>query len=113
MRLIDADALLKELPKEYLGSIVHMLINSAPSIELDTEAEQIARRIATILENEQDMRVILSQPTIDAVSVVRCAECRWSRPRTLKGETGYRCVFYRVDKAENGYCDCGERKESE
>lgn len=46
-------------------------------------------------------------PSID---LVRCAECRWARPRTLKGETGYRCVFYRVDKAENGYCDCGERE---
>jgi hypothetical protein len=46
-------------------------------------------------------------PSID---LVRCAECRWSRPRTLKGETGYRCVFYRVDKAETGYCDIGERE---
>lgn len=55
-------------------------------------------------------QMIESAPTID---LVRCAECRWSRPRTLKGETGYRCVFYRVDKAETGYCDCGERKESE
>ena len=42
--------------------------------------------------------------------LVRCAECRWSRPRTFKGETGYRCVFYRVDKAETGYCDIGERE---
>ena len=58
-------------------------------------------------------KIIDSAPTIDAVSVVRCSECRWSRPRTLKGETGYRCVFYRVDKAETGCCDCGERKESE
>ena len=49
-------------------------------------------------------------PTIDAVSVVRCSECRWSRPRTLKGETGYRCVFYRTYKAETGYCDIGERE---
>lgn len=43
--------------------------------------------------------------------LVRCRNCRWSRPRTLKGETGYRCVFYRVDKAEDGYCDCGERED--
>ena len=47
-------------------------------------------------------------PSID---FVRCAECRWARPRTLKSETGYRCVFYRVDKAEDGYCDNGERSE--
>lgn len=44
------------------------------------------------------------------VDFVTCAECRWARPRTLKGETGYRCVFYRVDKAENGFCDNGERE---
>lgn len=74
-RWIDADALMKGLPTEYLGSTAHLLINSAPSIDL-----------------------------------VRCAECHWARPRTLKGETGYRCVFYRVDKAENGYCDIGERE---
>ena len=53
---------------------------------------------------------IENAPTIDAVSVVRCSECRWSRPRTLKGETGYRCVFYRTYKAETGYCDIGERE---
>lgn len=51
--------------------------------------------------------LINAQPSID---LVRCAECRWSRPRTLKGETGYRCVFYRTYKAETGYCDIGERE---
>lgn len=34
-------------------------IRAEQTIELDAEAEQIARRIATILESEQDMRVIL------------------------------------------------------
>ena len=46
----------------------------------------------------------------DSIDLVRCAECRWSRPRTFKGETGYRCVFYRTYKAETGYCDIGERE---
>lgn len=53
------------------------------------------------------MQDIYFAPSID---IVRCAECLWARPRTLKGETGYRCVFYRVDKAEDGYCDNGERE---
>ncbi len=35
MRLIDADKLMKELPKEYLGSTVHGLINSAPTIKTE------------------------------------------------------------------------------
>lgn len=83
-RLIDADALFAEF--ENVG-----WYNNA-------DRDEIAEPL------------ILQAPTIDAVSVVRCAECRWSRPRTLKGETGYRCVFYRVNKAENGYCDIGERE---
>ncbi len=33
MRIIDADKLMEELPKEYLGSTVHGLINSAPTIK--------------------------------------------------------------------------------
>lgn len=35
MRLIDGDALLDKLPKEYLGSTVHLLINNAPTISTD------------------------------------------------------------------------------
>lgn len=50
---------------------------------------------------------IADAPHID---IVKCKECRWARPKTLKGETGYRCIFYRTRKAENGYCDCGEHK---
>lgn len=45
-----------------------------------------------------------------SIDIVKCKECRWARPKTLKGETGYRCLFYRTRKAHNGYCDCGERK---
>lgn len=48
---------------------------------------------------------------LKTLEVVRCSECRWARPKTLKGETGYRCIFYRVNKAHNGFCDCGERIE--
>ena len=32
-RYIDADALIDKLPKEYLGSIIHAMINEAPTIE--------------------------------------------------------------------------------
>lgn len=33
-RYIDADVLIDKLPKEYLGSIVHAMINEAPSIDI-------------------------------------------------------------------------------
>lgn len=34
-RLIDADALLDKLPKEYFGSTIHLLINDAPTVSAD------------------------------------------------------------------------------
>ena len=42
--------------------------------------------------------------------LIMCRDCRWARPRTLPGETGYRCVFHRIWKGEDGYCDNGERE---
>lgn len=49
-------------------------------------------------------------PSID---LVFCRDCHWSRPRSLPGETGYRCVLHRIWKGENGFCDSGDRKEVE
>ena len=34
-RWIEADALIDKLPKEYYGSIIHLLINDAPSIDIE------------------------------------------------------------------------------
>lgn len=48
--------------------------------------------------------VIEDAPTVDAVEVVRCRDCRgWNR------ENGY-CVEFLVTDP-NGYCSFGERKE--
>ena len=54
--------------------------------------------------------VLNDAPSID---IVFCRECHWSRPRSLPGETGYRCVLHRIWKGENGFCDSGDRKEGE
>lgn len=74
MRLIDADAL------------------KASYVVTSTTTNSLCHLYVSIED-------INSAPTIDAVSVVRCSECRWSR-----------CVFYRTYKAETGYCDIGERE---
>ena len=50
---------------------------------------------------------IFDAPSID---IVFCRECHWARPRSLPGETGYRCVLHRIWKGENGFCDSGERE---
>ena len=79
MRLIDADALLKDIndyPYGYRGMI----------------KDTIAR-----------------QPTVDAVEVIRCKDCKW------RGEPG--CAVYIVDESDrpkdDDFCSWGERKEDE
>lgn len=56
------------------------------------------------------LRSIDSAPTIDAVPVVRCRECRhWSEHP--EGYLGVCSFISRNFVMENGYCAWGERKE--
>lgn len=96
-----------------------MVALSAEQKEEDL-TNDIARRMATIIENEQDMRVILKNAS-DAVEVVRCKDCRkqgsddcpmFSREwRTIT--RGNECVddfvFHDLTKP-SGFCNYGERK---
>ena len=78
----------------------------------------IARDIATILENEQDMRVMLQnadRPTLD--EVVRCKDCKWRQEDNIcdlncrieyLGGTESDLWFYVKDE---DYCSYGERRE--
>lgn len=49
------------------------------------------------------------QPTVDAVEVVRCEECKYSHP--------YRLLLYRCDRMgivfKDEYCSKGERREDD
>ena len=87
MRLIDADAFLKDILTAGIGK--------------------------TIIEySESDIGyMIRKRPTIDAVPVVRCRECKHSSydeifgNRWCNSNSGCRKV------KDDGYCDLGERKE--
>lgn len=48
-------------------------------------------------------KIIDSAPTIDAVEVVRCRDCRWYRD-------GDGCFFSTAEAELDGYCSYGERK---
>lgn len=49
----------------------------------------------------------------EAVEVVRCKDCqKWQRHTMVDRERGH-CRLYNVTKHESGYCDRGERKDSE
>lgn len=80
MRLIDADALIKEANADGAYGYV--------------DAKQIA-----------------DAPTVDAVPVVRCKDCKW-----LYDEMGdYCCRSHRglVRICENSFCSYGERKDGD
>ena len=87
MRLIDADAFLKDILTAGIGK--------------------------TIIEySEIDIGyMIRRRPTIDAVPVIRCKDCKW-----LYSEMGnYCCRSHRglVRICENSFCSYGERKDGD
>lgn len=78
----------------------------AKAVDMAIEAlseRNIARDIATILENEQDMRVILN--------LVRCKDCIHWKADNEVFELGFCCVFPQKWVAETFYCADGERRE--
>ena len=83
MRLIDADAL-----KEYATGGV-------TSVGLLTLAE------------------IDNAPTIDAVPVVRCSECKHNNPSRAIGDSNMWCDYWGVDPDPDDFCSLGERRSDE
>ena len=55
-------------------------------------------------------RVIDSQPTVDAVPVVRCRECKLHASSAFYPDMLF-CVEHGIYVDPNGYCYLGERKE--
>lgn len=90
MRLIDADALLDEVCED-LGE--GEVLYSIPPSYID------------------------DAPTVDAVEVVRCKDCRFCRtffPEKQIGKEARRvwyCDLYRCNRKADEYCSDGERRE--
>lgn len=88
MRLIDADALTKDLTYDFTGHPLH-------------------GNLKTTMGNIR--AIILAQPTIDAVPVVRCRECIYC---TWQGDELVYCDNFERDMMPDDYCSIGERKEA-
>lgn len=88
VRLIDANALLE----------------AAQHIEQVIDNHPYGTR--TIYETVVTADDIENAPTVDAVEVVRCRDCK-----RYESENGY-CRYYRMTKFEGGFCDRGERKDN-
>ena len=94
-RLIDANALLEDFGEE-------------PMVWNDGEAE---------IQERNDWRryknIVESQPTVDAVEVVRCEDCKYYLTDTLycqEHKTGY-CTMDDVIKDKTHFCSYGERRD--
>lgn len=94
MRLIDADALQK-------------------SLGMANECEDCPNRTAIFFcglsaDLAEVCDEIVNAPTIDAVPVVRCKDCKWWRE-----ETDHTCRKWggASPRSANGFCDDGERSE--
>lgn len=100
MRLIDANAFLKDILTAGIGK--------------------------TIIEySESDIGyMIRKRPTVDAVTVVRCKDCKYAYEYQPKGSCrvpisceNENAPWYTTEHAifveENGYCSYGERKDGD
>lgn len=89
MRLIDADAFRRELDNHWPF----------------TKEEQSKHGIADMAKSTL-LVVLNNMPTIDAVEVVRCKDCRWNNGENYCLNDG---TFFELC-ADDAYCSFGERR---
>lgn len=92
-RLIDADELKEYLEEAYDAGCIDKYYN---------------QRRRTIFDEVLDC--VDEQPTVDAVQVIRCKDCKHFDTDT--GKKGYYfCPMLDTFRRPEGYCDLAERKE--
>lgn len=95
--LISKSALLKALERDKISicSYVYSKVNPADVDDLESELEYL----------------INNQPTVDAVEVVRCKDCKhWGCGVAGETDAVKCCEFGKYMVGANGYCVYGERK---
>lgn len=108
--LIRREDAIAEVSKEFKNSIIgtHCAVNAiyrVPSAQ--PESSEVARDIATIIENEMDMRVIAQ------TEIIRCKDCKYCEH--WYADKG-RCFLWHeggIDVFEDGFCNYAERREEE
>lgn len=87
MRLIDADALKYEVQLEGHGNGMYQEVYYITADDVD------------------------AQPTVDAVPVIRCRECRHYAP--MDSSRPYDCAVGMADTMPEDYCSRAERREDD
>ena len=94
MRLIDADALM-----DVIRQHEYRLATKQGSIDYGMFTLGIQQAVD-------------EQPTIDAVPVVRCKDCKWGKTwKNAFGIEGFKCDLLCVDLSPEAFCSYGVRKE--
>ena len=93
------------------------LIDADDALEQLKQAEKEMQVVTPLGCKAVDIKAVLkyleSRPTVDAVEVIRCKDCKkWFRHTEVDRERG-ECRRYQTTKHETGYCDRGERKDNE
>ena len=102
-RLIDANALIADIAKRYCE----------PCKAEGKDYHEVACRACWV----DDMRIeIEDAPTVDAVEVVRCKDCKWYQIRQFdNGTPKYDCrkTHALLDVKQDDFCSYGERKDND
>lgn len=102
MRLIDADSLMKRL-------------EMAESCE-DCPSANSSGPCSNHKRTWEICQAIEEAPTVDAVEVVRCEECRWYDKSTASGTyepIAYKCILHQRFTIGIQFCSDGERQEED
>lgn len=108
MKLIDADALIDEVMERYCEDCSKRKGLKNGKWRVVYSVGDVPCRACGISDM---MDEIDSAPTIDAVPVVRCKDCRLTdEPIYEKDEHDYWCREHSLYVYEDDYCSYGERK---
>lgn len=76
------------------------------------ELIEIAHRIR-LDSRERIEQMIESAPTVDAVEVVRCKDCKWYERKYPWNNHVYECSYLEAPMDDNDFCSWGERREEQ
>ena len=98
-RYIDADALRKAFYKDRVSVCSHVF-----SLVNPLDSEDLAFEIYNMID---------AAPTVDAVPVVRCGECKHWDKWVCDKDGGHECLYNGGAWMKDEFCSDGERKEKD
>lgn len=114
MRLIDANALVESILEE--RAKIPFMIPAAPYELVKEKPYQHGNSMRGGIRKA--LRCVANAPTVDAVEVVRCKDCKnWTKGNFRGGndiehlEYGGKCALAECARYENDFCSYGKRKD--